>query len=254
MIASSPKATFAQILRIHREARRLTQEELAQLTGLSAAAIRDLEQGRTRRPQPRSVRALVDALGLSEAETKKFHGVIPSARRPPGRSGPGQPVAAATSQKDAAGPVMLSILGPLVVLDGTAALHIESDRARTLLGRLALTPNRTVVRDELIELLWGERVPATAVNLVQTYVSRLRRVLEPARPARGPSRALTLTPAATSSTSPKTSSTCCASAAWSTRRGSTPTHPNPRCPRSRRRSTSGTAIRWRISPTCGTTR
>ncbi|WP_344142922.1 BTAD domain-containing putative transcriptional regulator [Polymorphospora rubra] len=181
-------------MRIHREARRLTQEELAQLTGLSAAAIRDLEQGRTRRPQPRSVRALVDALGLSEAETKKFHGVIPSARRPPGRSGPGQPVAAATSQKDAAGPVMLSILGPLVVLDGTAALHIESDRARTLLGRLALTPNRTVVRDELIELLWGERVPATAVNLVQTYVSRLRRVLEPARPARGPSRALTLTP------------------------------------------------------------
>jgi tetratricopeptide (TPR) repeat protein/DNA-binding XRE family transcriptional regulator len=45
----------------------LTQEDLAERSGVSVRAIADLERGRTRRPYPSSVRALAQALGLPEA-------------------------------------------------------------------------------------------------------------------------------------------------------------------------------------------
>jgi Helix-turn-helix domain/NB-ARC domain len=56
-------------LRRQREAAGLTQDDLAELTGLSVRAISDLERGRTRRPHPRSIRTLAGALGLSGAVT-----------------------------------------------------------------------------------------------------------------------------------------------------------------------------------------
>src|SRR5215471_259920 len=53
-------------LRQRREAAGMTQEELAERSGLSARAIGDLERGRTHRPYPRSVRLVVGALGLAQ--------------------------------------------------------------------------------------------------------------------------------------------------------------------------------------------
>jgi DNA-binding SARP family transcriptional activator len=46
-----------------------------------------------------------------------------------------------------------------------------------LLARLLLEANRTVSVDALVDALWGERVPATAVKMVHIYVSQLRKVL-----------------------------------------------------------------------------
>ena len=54
-------------LRKQRMASGLTQEDLAERSGVSVRAIADLERGRTRKPYPSSVRALVKALGLPEA-------------------------------------------------------------------------------------------------------------------------------------------------------------------------------------------
>src|ERR1700761_5824357 len=54
-------------LRDQRGACGLTQEDLAERSGVSVRAIADLERGRTRKPYPSSVRALVAALGLPEA-------------------------------------------------------------------------------------------------------------------------------------------------------------------------------------------
>src|ERR1700757_1707909 len=54
-------------LRQQRVAAGLTQEDLAERSGVSVRAIADLERGRTRRPYPSSVRALAQALGLPEA-------------------------------------------------------------------------------------------------------------------------------------------------------------------------------------------
>ncbi|HVT67898.1 MAG TPA: helix-turn-helix transcriptional regulator, partial [Trebonia sp.] len=54
-------------LRQQRVASGLSQEDLAERSGMSVRAIADLERGRTRKPYPNSVRALVRALGLPEA-------------------------------------------------------------------------------------------------------------------------------------------------------------------------------------------
>src|SRR3984957_19374140 len=51
-------------LRAQRVSAGLTQEDLAERSGVSVRAIADLERGRTRRPYPSSVRALARALGL----------------------------------------------------------------------------------------------------------------------------------------------------------------------------------------------
>ena len=53
-------------LRKQRVGAGLTQEDLAERSGVSVRAIADLERGRTRRPYPSSVRALAAALGLPE--------------------------------------------------------------------------------------------------------------------------------------------------------------------------------------------
>lgn len=54
------------MLRRHRQAAGLTQEELARRAGLTSRAIGDMERGRSRRPYARSVRMLADALALDE--------------------------------------------------------------------------------------------------------------------------------------------------------------------------------------------
>jgi transcriptional regulator with XRE-family HTH domain/tetratricopeptide (TPR) repeat protein len=54
-------------LRQQRVASGLTQEDLAERSGVSVRAIADLERGRTRKPYPSSVRALVRALGLPDS-------------------------------------------------------------------------------------------------------------------------------------------------------------------------------------------
>jgi tetratricopeptide (TPR) repeat protein/transcriptional regulator with XRE-family HTH domain len=59
-------------LRRGRKAAGLTQEELAERSGLSVRTIAELERGRTRKPYPRSVRQLTDALGLSETASDEL--------------------------------------------------------------------------------------------------------------------------------------------------------------------------------------
>ncbi len=55
---------FGLLLRRHRLTRGLSQEELAELSGLSVRAIINMERGKTIRPYRDSVRALADALDL----------------------------------------------------------------------------------------------------------------------------------------------------------------------------------------------
>jgi len=57
---------FGALLRARRGEAGLTQEELAERSGLSVRAIRDLEHGRVARPRRETVRMLATALGLPE--------------------------------------------------------------------------------------------------------------------------------------------------------------------------------------------
>jgi predicted ATPase/transcriptional regulator with XRE-family HTH domain len=64
--------SFGEYLRRYRERAGMTQEELAAQAGLTAKAISALERAERRSPYPQTVRALADALGLSQEERAKL--------------------------------------------------------------------------------------------------------------------------------------------------------------------------------------
>src|SRR4051812_42530680 len=90
------------------------------------------------------------------------------------------------------------VLGPLQVVDGAGApLRLGGRKPRALLARLLLEGDRTVAVDQLVDDLWGEDVPESAVKMVHIHVSALRKAL-PAGviQTRPPGYALTLPPGA----------------------------------------------------------
>jgi tetratricopeptide (TPR) repeat protein/DNA-binding XRE family transcriptional regulator len=69
---SDDRAGFGDLLRTARQAARLSQEELAERSGLSVRAISNLERGRSRWPYPATVHRLADALRLSGSARAEF--------------------------------------------------------------------------------------------------------------------------------------------------------------------------------------
>jgi DNA-binding SARP family transcriptional activator/streptogramin lyase len=69
------------------------------------------------------------------------------------------------------------ILGPLDLANGAGPVSLDAPKQRALLGVLLLHPNEAVSSERLIDELWGERPPATAAKILQTYVSQLRRLV-----------------------------------------------------------------------------
>ncbi len=68
-----------ELTRAHRRRLGLTQEELAERTGLSARAIRAIETGRSSAPRAASIRLLADAFGLSGAERERYYSAAAAA-------------------------------------------------------------------------------------------------------------------------------------------------------------------------------
>jgi transcriptional regulator with XRE-family HTH domain len=87
---------FGRIVVGHRRRLGLTQEELADRSGLSVRAIRNVESGRIAAPRAASVRLLADAFGLTGAERTRFHlqaagpSAAPAVGAAPGRTTPAQ--------------------------------------------------------------------------------------------------------------------------------------------------------------------
>jgi DNA-binding SARP family transcriptional activator len=69
------------------------------------------------------------------------------------------------------------VLGPLEVRDGDRSIPLGGAKQRALLAVLLVNANQVVSRERLIDELWGEQPPETAVTSVQVYVSRLRKLL-----------------------------------------------------------------------------
>jgi predicted ATPase/DNA-binding SARP family transcriptional activator len=69
------------------------------------------------------------------------------------------------------------ILGPLEVAENGRALALGRGRQRALLAVLLLRTNEVVGQDRLIDALWGESPPATALTALHGYVSGLRKLL-----------------------------------------------------------------------------
>ena len=78
------------------------------------------------------------------------------------------------------------VLGPLEVMDdGGQLVQIAGAKERALLAHLIANADRVVPADDLIDELWGENPPRTAARTLRSYVSRLRRSLDPDRSAEG---------------------------------------------------------------------
>ncbi|WP_232838338.1 BTAD domain-containing putative transcriptional regulator [Streptomyces geranii] len=147
-------------LRGRRKRLGLSQAELAELAEVSTRSIREIEHGRVRSPHSRPVLRLVAALGA-------------------------QP-------EPEPGPLALELLGPLVLRVAGRAVESGPSKQSRLLALLGLHPGTPVSRDEIVDVLWDGAPPASCLQQVHTYVTRLRSLLTasagPQTPPAGPLR------------------------------------------------------------------
>jgi DNA-binding SARP family transcriptional activator len=73
--------------------------------------------------------------------------------------------------------VEYGILGPLEARAGGRPIPLGGARQRAVLAVLLTHAGEVVSADRLIDELWGERPPGTAANVLQGYVSHLRKAL-----------------------------------------------------------------------------
>ena len=82
------------------------------------------------------------------------------------------------------------VLGPVEVRRADVAVDLGGARQRSVLARLLIAPGQVVAVDRLIDDIWrGEPAPS-ALGVLQTYISNLRRILEPDRPPRAQAQVL----------------------------------------------------------------
>jgi DNA-binding SARP family transcriptional activator len=90
--------------------------------------------------------------------------------------------------------VRVAILGRVRAWIGEREVELGPARQRALFAVLATKGGRLVGRDELIEAIWGTSPPATAAGSIYTYISGLRRSLEPDRSRRATTDLITSGP------------------------------------------------------------
>lgn len=75
------------------------------------------------------------------------------------------------------------LLGPVEVRREGVAVELGGPQQRAVIAHLALEPDRVVSVERLIDRIWGDDPPRTPLGTLQSYVSRLRRAIEPQRGA-----------------------------------------------------------------------
>jgi DNA-binding SARP family transcriptional activator len=86
------------------------------------------------------------------------------------------------------------ILGPIEAIERDRPLALGGSKQRALLGMLLLNANEVVSSDRLIDELWPGERREEALRALQVAVSRLRKSLEPDRPAGVDSRLILTRP------------------------------------------------------------
>src|SRR5919108_799674 len=81
---------------------------------------------------------------------------------------------------------LFSLLGPLEVTSEGRGIRVGGPRHRAALAVLLLQANHVVPTTTLIDELWGDDPPETALNALQGYISDLRKALAVAGPRREP--------------------------------------------------------------------
>lgn len=86
------------------------------------------------------------------------------------------------------------ILGPLTVVHDGRTIDLGAYKQRAVLALLLINSGRVVSLDRLIDQLWSEQPPPRATASLQSYISRLRRILEPDRNPRDAAAVLVTRP------------------------------------------------------------
>ncbi|MEU6716875.1 BTAD domain-containing putative transcriptional regulator [Nonomuraea sp. NPDC046802] len=89
------------------------------------------------------------------------------------------------------GGLRFAVLGPVRAWRDGQELDLGTPLQRSIIGMLLLREGHAVTPNEMIDAVWGEEAPPRALGALRTYVSRLRTVLEPDRPARSRPELLT---------------------------------------------------------------
>jgi DNA-binding SARP family transcriptional activator/tetratricopeptide (TPR) repeat protein/DNA-binding XRE family transcriptional regulator len=179
----NPTSQFGSLVRAYRREAGLTQRELAARAGLSVATLRDLEQSRRHRPRANSLAALADALSLDPDQAASLGRAATLPRRravpvpSPRSSQEDSHVARTAHSSDRGEGLWLATLGPLEVWGDGRLLSLGPPARRAVLGLLLMDPGVLVRRDAIVDVLWGDSPPRTAVGLVQAHVSRIRKLL-----------------------------------------------------------------------------
>ncbi|GII60972.1 SARP family transcriptional regulator [Sphaerisporangium krabiense] len=96
---------------------------------------------------------------------------------------------------DALETIRFSLLGPLKAWRDEEEIDLGWARQQAVLAVLLLEMNRPVSVTALVDAVWGHDPPRNARSTVQTYVSRLRRVLQPGLTSNAPQAILVSTDA-----------------------------------------------------------
>ncbi|XMN08210.1 BTAD domain-containing putative transcriptional regulator [Streptomyces griseobrunneus] len=170
------QGSFGPRLQAFRRRAGLSQEVAALRAGISTRALRDIERGRVQRPQARTLQRLAEVLELTGGELAELLATT--------RTGP---------PRGAARPRLL-ILGPLALQRGRDPVPVTSPMLRRLLGLLALKHPEPSTQREITDTLWPSGPPSSHQSLIHTYVSQVRRLLEPGGPRTVPAPTIVRTP------------------------------------------------------------
>src|SRR5882757_9709461 len=75
--------------------------------------------------------------------------------------------------------VQFSVLGPVRAWRGPVELKVGPNQQRAFLALLLVRANQLVPVEDIMELLWEENPPTSAVNVVHKYIGSIRHLLEP---------------------------------------------------------------------------
>jgi WD40 repeat protein/DNA-binding SARP family transcriptional activator/class 3 adenylate cyclase len=75
------------------------------------------------------------------------------------------------------GRMRFRVLGPVEVDAGGGPIPLGGPKQRAVLAHLLLQVDQLVPADTLVDEIWGEEAPEQARNIIQTYVSHLRKAL-----------------------------------------------------------------------------
>ncbi|MFI6520052.1 BTAD domain-containing putative transcriptional regulator [Spirillospora sp. NPDC050679] len=88
----------------------------------------------------------------------------------------------------------ISVLGPVTAEAPAGPVALGGPRQRAVLALLVAARGGAVPAERMVEDLWDSAPPARAMISLQSYVSNLRKILEPDRPPRTPARVLVNAP------------------------------------------------------------